>query len=401
MGHCAAGNDTGDDSVPINQCIEDTQMTGYPPIVYLPPGRYQLMNPIIVDQPIILRGLSAVGGAAPATLVMTSLTAMNAINVLSANVTIQDLAIEGPSSVVGDLTDSIGIGIDITLPSSPSPALNNIEIKDVAMVNVANGVLFDGASTVYCERVSVKPYDQETDQGSRFGFRGQGSGQVAEFLDCTVDESNNQYQQRTVAFDCIDSYTSFLVVQCIALAAYYGYHCNTAGNYFLLVGCWADSCEWGLLLYTGTVALIEGCRFSNSIEDGIELQSTYLGGPVSFANNAIDGSQNNGAAIFGGSTTQAISFSGGSISNSGGDGLRVGVVGLLSVSGVSIDESKSDGVHIYNTHQGTVALSAVVEQGASEYGFQVDAAATGTYVATGCSFSGDTEGPFNDGSSNS
>jgi len=387
---CAAGDGHTDDTTAIQQCITNAIALGGSGVVYLPPGTYQITRPLTVDGPCTIMGLSGgAGGLAPPTLVMSSLS-FNAIEVNASDVLIRDLAIAGPTSGQ-TVTSSEGIGIHLT-----TNAVKGATIIDVSMTDVSNGVLIDGTSEVYCERVRVQPYAASTTKGDRFGFRAQGSGQVAEFLDCTVDESPNTGNlQVTAAFDCMGAYTSFLVAQCVALSTYYGYRCSTTGNFFFVANCLADSCYRGAFLDSGIAALIEACRFSNNAYRGIEVSTNYTGSPISFANVVVDGSTDTGVDISGGTPDQSITFTGGAISNAGVDGMRIAVQGLLSVSGISIEASSADGVHILKTHSGTVALSGIVERGSGEFGLHVEDA-SGTYVTTGCSFSGDAVGSFSD-----
>ena len=317
---------------------QNDQMT-----LYFPPRPYLISSGLVISAPCTLIGIDSgtgfkqnAGGDVTGCGSATFVTRDNRIEMLC--ITSNDVVVEN--------FDFVTIPDTHTNPNGRAIHLYEVErvrISNVTAYGPWDGVLIDSSSDITLEDITVIPFSDTT--SGRYGFKADGatlSGQAgtANLLRCTVDQTQYPFNDggsptyHTVdGFVADNGYQGFTCTLCSVLGAAHGFVSQMSSgaayddvNDFRILASKAYNCNVGILLTEGQAAIVEDCYVPLDLSAsaptatpviGIDLASTYSGGPVTMSNNVIAGNASAsmiGISLVGG--TQA-SVCGGAITQCG------------------------------------------------------------------------------------
>jgi len=390
---CALGNGTGDDAPAINQCIVDATVPGGSGVVYLPPGQYQILTPIVVNKPCTIIGLTRGGGGrpkgsiptAPVTILLGSLD-MNGIEISSNDVALRDFAVYYAGA---SLPQTPGVGISVT--DSQRVLLDNLSLD-----NIANGVLVDGSSDVIMKRCRYAPLNG-FGAGAVYGFKmtndeGQGAKRCR-LLFCRADERDNSNGNAAIAFWITKGYSDVSLFACGALSTAEGVRVESDGGGVptdvRVTLHTNDHAMTGFNLIDGGTVTISSSITGTADNGSLVVASTYSSGPITVVGAHFSATK--GVSVSG---AKAVSLAGCAFdgNTSGDDALALTASSAqVSITGcVFRGAGETSSIHIQASFAGNLACCGVVGvggggAGATTVGLQVDASSA-DFALQGCSF---------------
>lgn len=374
----ATGNGSTDDTAAIQAAITAAQTAGGG-TVYIPFGTYKTSSTLTISaNGVALIGEKTQGISTGSRIAPTSLS-FDTIHVSSVNFAtyIRDLYIFG-SAITGGSGGAAGsraIFLD---------QVQNVQLENIQISGCYNGVYVTGGD-VRIREVNISPADI-TDTG-RYGFQVTGilgNANYTELMNCAVSQIGQTNIRTVVAVLFTYGYNSLTMFNCSGLSCLTGLwskkDAGSAPNFLVSYNWTSDHCGTGIQLDYGNYTLLDGTLVTSSFTNGINIASTYSGGPVQISNlnhaantggvliNGGADVQLNNAAVTGISGTQSVNVSGS---------------GNVTISGFRGSQSSGpSGVGVINldaSFTGTFSMSDFrISNG--YYGINIASGATGTYL---------------------
>lgn len=384
----ATGDGATNDRFAIQEAIVTVQQLPFSGTVWFPAGNYLIRGPLYITAAVTLAGAGnkTINGATRIVPTSMDLHAIQALNV------------------------NYGIvirGIDIGPGSSPPPGFGGaaiylyqcqrVDIDDVNIYNLWNGVLNDSSGDVYLRRMSIKPADVPF-QGSRFRFgvlctaenRGTPPGGNPNLMQCDSVVVNNQgrHEGTVHGFVLANGYNSLTLINCGALNCAFGRWVTSDGGVppaFLVETCGTtDHCGTGWAIDSGAPGeniLLDNCLCTSSFNENYYVRSSYEG-DVQFTGcrSIKTGSEHAGhGAGFSLNGSGNHTLAGCNAYSTGGHNVAISGRAVVSISGgvyslpgqgrggdgMSPENPDKDSFHIYANATGSLAVAGVNQHNAS------------------------------------
>ena len=376
----ATGDGATNDRAAIQDAIVTVQQLPFGGTVWFPVGNYRIREPLYITAAVTLVGAGnkTINGA---TRIVPTFMDLHAIQALNVN--------------YGIVIRGIDIGPGSSPPSGFGGAAiylyqcQRVDIDDVNIYNLWNGILNDSSGDVYMRRVSIKPADIPF-QGSSYRFgvlctaknRRTPPGGNPNLTQCDSVVVNNQgiHEGTVHGFVLADGYNSLTLLNCGALNCAFGRWVTSDGGVppaFLVETCGTtDHCNVGWAIDAGDPGgdiQLDNCLCTSSFNENYYVNSTYLG-DVQFTGcravktgSAVSGHgagfSLNGSGNYTLSGCAAYSTGGHNVAISGGAMVSISG-GVFSLPGNSANPDK-DSFHIYANATGSLAISGVNQHNAS------------------------------------
>ena len=381
----ATGDGTIDDRSAIQDAIVTVQQLALGGTVWFPAGNYRINQPLYIEAPVTLLGAGnkTINGAT--RIVPTSMD-FHAIQVLNVNYGV------------------VVRGIDIGSGSSPPPGFGGaaiylyqsqrVDIDDVNIYNLWNGILNDSSGDVYIRRMSIKLADVPF-QGSNYRFglmctaenKGTPPGGNPNLTQCDSVVVNNQgtYDGTIHGFVLANGYNSLTLLNCGALHCAFGRWVTSDGGVppaFLVETCGTtDHCNIGWAIDAGDPGAniqLNNCLCTSSYNENYYVNSTYLGDVQFTGCRAVktgSGLAGHGAGFsLHGSGNHSLA--GCAAYSTGGHNVAVSGGAMVTISGgmfswpgqgkgPDVESPDKDSFHIYANATGSLAISGVNQHNAS------------------------------------
>ena len=375
----AKGDGTIEDDHAIQAAIATAERLPLGGTVWFPAGNYRIARPLFITAPVTLLGAGnkTIGGA---TRIAPTFMDYHAVQVLNVNY------------------GFVIRGIDID-PGSPPPGFGGaaiylyqcqrVEIEDVNISHLWNGVLNDSSGDVYMRRVTIKHADVPfVGSGYRFGVkctaenRRTPPGGNPNLTQCdtviVTDPGNNE---RTAhGFVLANGYNSLTLINCGTLGCDIGRWVTSDGGvppaFFVETCGTADHCNVGWSVEEGDPGgnvLLNNCQCISSYNENYYVRSTYVGDVQFTGCRAIKtgssdtaghgaGFSLNGSGNYTLSGCTAYITGGHNIAISGRATVSISG-GVFSLPGNSVNPDKHS-LHIYANATGSLAISGVNQHNA-------------------------------------
>ena len=280
----AKGDGATDDQPATQQAIEAVQQLRLGGTLWFPAGNYRIDQPLLITRAIALLGAGnrTINGA---TRISPTFMNLHAIQVKNVN---YGVSIRG---------------IDIGPGGGPPPGFGGaaiylyqcqrVDIEDVNIYNLWNGILNDSSGDVYVRRSSIRLADVPF-QGSRFRFglmctaenRSTPPGGNPNFTECDSVVVNDQgtHQGTVHGFVLANGYNSLTLVNCGALNCAFGRWVTSDGGVppaFLVETCGTtDHCSTGWAIDSGVPGeniQLDNCLCTSSFNENYFVNSSYQG----------------------------------------------------------------------------------------------------------------------------
>lgn len=377
----AKGDGTANDRSAIQDAIVAVQQLPMSGTVWFPAGNYRINQPLFIIKAVTLAGAGnrTINGA---TRIVPTFMDFHALQVLNVN--------------YGVVIRGLDIG-----PGSAPPAgfggaaiflfqCQRVDIDDVNIYNLWNGVLNDSSGDVYLRRVSIKPADVPF-QGSSFRFgvlctaANRSTPPTAgnpNLMQCDTVVVNNQgvHQGTVHGFVLADGYNSLTLINCGALNCAFGRWITTDGGVapaFFVDNCGTtDHCNVGWAIDAGDPGndiQLDNCLCTSSFNENYFVNSTYAG-DVQFTGCRVVKSGSDVAGHGAGFSLNGSGnyvLSGCAAFSTGGHNVAVSGRAMVSISGGSFSlpgntaNPDKDSFHIYANASGSLAIAGVNQHNAS------------------------------------
>ena len=366
----AVGDGVTVDTPGIQRAIDVAQ--GFGGTVWFPAGQYRTSATLTISAQVTLLGSGNNTINGPTRLLPTGFRG-DAIFISEVNhgVTIRHLAIGGP-------VPSQVQGIRILRSQ-------NVELEDVDLHNLWNGVLVDSSGDVYIRRMNINPAQISPERGGRdrYGIKctneaGGGNPNATECHSVRVSAQWSQQGNRPVhGFWLANGYQSLTMFNCAALGCRYGRYMSADGgaipNFLVDDEGTADHCASGWVFEAGawgTVVQLSNCLCTSSDAENYRVEATFLGDAQFTGCRVVrsGGQYPGGGAGFSLDGHGNYVLSGCLVNHSGGHNVAIRGACDVSIAGGAFcwpdGTEDNDSFHLYSTARGTLSLSGVNQHNA-------------------------------------
>jgi len=377
----ATGDGATNDRSTIQDAIVAVQQLPMSGTVWFPAGNYRITGPLFITAAVTLLGAGnrTINGA---TRIVPTFMDFHAIQVMNVNygVVIRGLDIGPGSAPPGGFG-----GAAIFLFQC-----QRVDIDDVNIYNLWNGVLNDSSGDVYLRRVSIKPADVPF-QGTAFRYgilctaANRNTPPTAgnpNLMQCDTVVVNNQgvHEGTVHGFVLADGYNSLTLINCGALNCAFGRWITSNGGvppaFFVDICGTTDHCSVGWAIDSGdlgNVLQLDNCLCTSSFNENYFINSTYVGDAQFTGCRVIK----SGSAVQGHGAGFALHGSGNFVLSgcaayfTGGHNVAISGAAMVSISGGSFSLPGSsanpdkDSFHIHANATGSLSIAGVNQHNAS------------------------------------
>jgi hypothetical protein len=380
----AKGDGGTDDRGAIQAAITAVEGRPLGGTVWLPAGKYRITAPLRITASLTLLGAGnqTIDGA---TRIAPTFMDLDAIEV---------------SHMYGFVIR----GIDID-PGSPPPGFGGaaihlyqcqrVEIEDVNIYHLWNGILNDSSGDVYMRRVTIQPADVPfVGSGYRFGVKctaensktGTGGNPNLTMCDTVIVNDQGDHERTVHGFILANNYGSLTLLNCGTLNCDIGRWITSDGgsppDFFVETCGTSDHCGSGWSIEEGLLdgnILLDNCLCTSSSNENYYVRSTFVG-DVQFngcraVNTGSPDTAGHGAG-FSLNGSGNYTLSGCTASRTGGHNVAISGSAKVSISGgvFSVPGNDAtprgpspdkDGFHIYSNANGSLTVSGVNQHNAS------------------------------------
>lgn len=380
----AKGDGATDDRSALQRAIVAVQQLRMGGTLWFPAGNYVISGPIFITAAVTLLGAGnrTINGA---TRIVPTFMDFHAIQILNVNhgVVIRGLDIgsgSGPPSGFG--------GAAIYIFQS-----QRVDIDDVNIYNLWNGVLNDSSGDVYLRRVGIQPANVPF-QGARFRFGVMCTGLSLStpptagnpnLMQCDTVIVNNQgkHEGTVHGFVIAHGYNSLTLLNCGAMNCAFGRWVTADGGaapaFFVDICGTTDHCNIGWAIDEGdpgNVILLNNCLCTSSFNENYFVNSTYVG-DVQFtgcrvvksgADKASSAGHGAGFSLHGSGN---YSLAGCAAYVTGGHNVAISRGATVSISGGVFSQPgaghnpDNDSFHIYANASGSLSIAGVNQHNAA------------------------------------
>jgi hypothetical protein len=376
----AKGDGTTDDRDAIQAAITTVERLPFGGTVWLPAGKYRITAPLRITASLTLLGAGnqTIDGA---TRIAPTFMDLNAIEV---------------SNMYGFVIR----GIDIDPGSPPSGfggaaihlyQCQRVEIEDVNIYHLWNGILNDSSGDVYMRRVTIRPADVPfVGSGYRFGVKctaqnsktPPGGNPNLTMCDTVIVNDQGDHQRTVHGFIHANNYGSLTLLNCGTLNCDISRWITSDGgsppDFFVETCGTSDSCGSGWSIEEGLPGgniLLDNCLCTGSTNENYYVRSTFVGDVQLNGCRAVQtgspdtaghgaGFSLNGPGNYTLSGCTAWHTGGHNVAISGGAKVSISG-GVFSLAGANNANSDKDGFHVYSNANGSLTVSGVNQHDAS------------------------------------
>jgi len=381
-GECCAGDGSTDDSTALQGWIDYATGAGMPsnPVIYLPPGIYEIGTGLTISKPCTILGLAEPKGGV--TTIRVNSFAFDAIHVTGVTgITFYGFRIGAD----GDLTPPTGTtGHAIRLTNC-----SDATIEEMDILNHWNGAIIDSCSDVLLQRVGCVAFNYPSGTpGARYGFKVLGAGTNTRFVFCGTNDPANNFTMD--AFVVEGGSVGVHLLNCGTSGCYRGFYTTSSAGASpdeMTLVIFSTAALYALYLDAGGSVTLSGAFITDPSGSasalGAVVTTPNFAGQLAMLGNFI-GAIAQGVQINGGSD---LSISGGLIGSSH-DALLLDSSCPVSISGVQFNAANDSAcIHLGASQNVRVNVVGAVFRGGG-FGVQVDAGCTAAVNVNGCIYNG-------------